>query len=573
MTTGADVQATFVATLVDEWVRAGVTDAVVAPGSRSTPILDALARDGRVRLHVVLDERSAGFMALGLGLATGRPAPVVTTSGTAAVELHPAVVEAHQAGVPLLAVTADRPSELHDVGAPQTIKQAGLYGSVLRGSADPGVPDLAAAGSWRAIGARSVADTVAHPSGPGPVHLNLQLREPLIGTPTQLPPGRPAGAPWHRVAAGGAQPSAEVVALLSGGAGRRGLIVAGQGAPDRGLLLAVAERLGWPVLAEPRSGARVSHPLVIGCADSLLRVPSVAALTPEIVLRVGRPWASKVVTQWLAHLDPTTAQVLVDPAGGWVDPERQVALLDRGDPDALCRDLLTSAPPTPAAPGWTQRWQQLEAAAQGAVDEQLAAEPGVTEAGVARALVAGLPADAALVTSSSMPVRDVEWWSAPRHGVTVMANRGANGIDGVLSTAVGVASGHRGPTAALVGDLAFLYDAGSLLGLTERDIPLTVVVVDNRGGGIFSFLPQATALPAERFERLWATPHDLDLVAVAGAYGLPARRLESIDALTEAIRAPATGASVLVLSTQRDANVEAHDRLNAAVHAAVDRLG
>jgi 2-succinyl-5-enolpyruvyl-6-hydroxy-3-cyclohexene-1-carboxylate synthase len=577
MTTGPDVQATLVATLVDEWVRGGVTDAVVAPGSRSTPVLDALAVDGRIRLHVVIDERSAGFVALGLGLATGRPAPVVTTSGTAAIELHPAVVEAHQAGVPLLAVTADRPAELHDVGAPQTVDQIGLYGTAPRWAVNVGVADSAASSSWRSLAARSVADTRWHPSGPGPVHLNLELREPLLGRAGTLPPGRAGGGPWHRVGAGvGAAPSEATLALLASGAGGRGLIVAGEGAPPPTLVLALASTLGWPVLADARSGCRVPHPLVVGAADSLLRVGSVAALHPDIVLRLGRPWASKVVAQWLAALGPEVVQILVDPTGSWVDPERRVAVVERCDPAVLCAVVVDEVAAgvqgqsgEPKTGDWAGGWQQAEAAAQAAIDTQLGTEAAVTEAAVARTVVGALPAGATLVVSSSMPVRDVEWWGATRTGLRVVANRGANGIDGVVSTAIGVAIGTAAPTVALVGDLAFLYDAGALLGVTERAVSLTFVVVDNRGGGIFSFLPQATLLPPARFERLWGTPHGVDLVALAAAYGVAARRVETVDDLHRTGKAPVPGVEVVVVTTDRQANVAAHERLHHAVADAV----
>jgi 2-succinyl-5-enolpyruvyl-6-hydroxy-3-cyclohexene-1-carboxylate synthase len=577
MSTGADVQATFVATLVDEWVRAGVTDAVVAPGSRSTPVLDALAVDGRIRLHVVLDERSGGFVALGLGLATGRPAPVVTTSGTAAVELHPAVVEAHQAGVPLVAVTADRPSELHHVGAPQTVDQVGLYGASTRWSVTCTVPDDAAIATWRSLASRTVADAVDHPAGPGPVHLNLELREPLLGTAGALPPGRPDGAPWHRVAPRhGSRPAASTVALLAA-AGSPGVIVAGAGAPDAACTLALAEALGWPVLADPRGGCRVPHPLVVAAADSLLRTPSVAGWRPTTVLQLGRPWASKVVGQWLAALGPATTHVVVDPAGTWVDPDRTAAVVERADPAALCRAVIEAvgAPPsrdegaTPPTAGWAAGWTGAERAAQTAIDDHLAGLDGPTEPGLARRVVAALPAGSTLFASSSMPVRDVEWWGAPRRDLTVVANRGANGIDGIVSTALGLALGTDGPLVCLTGDLAFLYDVGALYGATTRPVSLNFVVVDNDGGGIFSFLPQAAALPADRFERLWGTPHHLDLVTVARGYGVDAAAVDDLDTLEAAVRRPVRGIRVLVVRSDRTANVAAHDDLNAAVAQAV----
>lgn len=561
-------QDTFAATLVDEWARAGLTDAVVAPGSRSTPLTAALAADGRLRLHLVLDERSAGFLALGIGLATGRPAPVVVTSGTAAVELHPAVVEAHQAGVPLLAVTADRPPELHRVGAPQTVVQAGLYGDAVRFAADPGVPEAAASAGWRSLAARVVAETVAHPAGPGPVHLNVSFRDPLLGPPGPLPEGRDAGRPWH--ALGGRRllaPPPEVVGELAAAAGGEGLVVAGAGAGDAAVVL--AEALGWPVLADARSGARVPHPLVVAAADALLRVPEVAAWQPAHVVRLGRPWASKVLNQWLAGLPGSTRQVLVDPTGSWPDPERTAALVAAADPLLLATAVrgVTGGAHPPSA--WARRWQAAEAAAQAALEAGLEAEAGPTEAGVARATVAAAPDGGWLVTSSSMPVRDVEWYGAGRAGLTVVANRGANGIDGVLSTALGVAVGSGAPTVALLGDLAFLYDIGALLGAPQRPAQLTVVVVDNDGGGIFSFLPQAAALPAERFERFWGTPHGRDLVALAAAYGVSSRRVEDLGTLRKLLADPAPGVSVAVVPSERAANVAAHERLHAAVAAAV----
>jgi 2-succinyl-5-enolpyruvyl-6-hydroxy-3-cyclohexene-1-carboxylate synthase len=266
MSDAAAIQSAFAATLVDEWVRSGVTDAVVAPGSRSTPLTWAMAADERLRLHVVVDERSAGFLALGLGVGSGRPAVVVTTSGTAAVELHPAVVEAHQAGVPLIAVTADRPAELHGVGAPQTVEQDRLYGGAVRWSASPGVAEGAAAGTWRSLACRAVLEAAAGPWGPGPVHLNLAFREPLLASPAELPAGRPGGRPWHAAAPRSGAPAPEEVVELLARPGRRGVIVAGEGAGDAGEVHAAAAALGWPVLAEPRSGCRVPAPTTVAAA-------------------------------------------------------------------------------------------------------------------------------------------------------------------------------------------------------------------------------------------------------------------------------------------------------------------
>ena len=587
-----DVQAAFCAVLCDEWARAGVTDAIVCPGSRSTPLVAALDAEPRIRVTVVLDERSGGFTALGCGLATGRPAVVVTTSGTASVELHPAIVEAGQGYVPLIAVTTDRPPELHHVGAPQTVEQTGLFGPVVRWAVDPGVPELTSAGMWRSISARSVAEAVASPSGPGPVHVNLPFREPLLGdgAAVDVPPGREGGGLWHAVASNPpAVPPADAVELLRRHARGRGLIVAGHGADHGGpghgadAVVQLAEMLGWPLLADPRSGCRVPSGSVVSTADALLRTPEVSGWTPDLVLRIGAPWASKVLNQWLAGLPAGVPQVLVDPWGRWADPERKASLLVRSTARALSdaiRSCSGGGPDGGSGSGsgrtdWASGWAEVEKVARRAIDGLLGSgsELEMSEPAVAGAVLEAVPAGGSVVVSSSMPVRDVEWYGPPVVGRRVLSNRGANGIDGVVSTAVGAALGRgaeAGPTLALLGDLAFVYDAGALLWSSQRPLDLRLVVVDNDGGGIFSFLPQASALPPDRFERYWGTPHGLDLVAVAAAYGARAERVTTRQELGRFLSGPGdTGAKVAVVPSERRANVTAHDRLNAAVAEAV----
>ncbi len=566
MTPEADVQASFAAVLVDEWVRAGTTDAVVSPGSRSTPMLMALASDGRIRLHVVLDERSAGFVALGFGAATGRPAPVVTTSGTAAVELHPAVVEADLAGVPLLVVTADRPPELHHVGAPQTVEQAGCFGSAPRLSLDPGVPTAATAGGWRPLAGRALAVATDGPLGPGPVHLNLAFREPLVGrVEAALGPPREGARAWSEaIRPVPDEVDAPVLRALVMRRAEAGVIVAGAGAGDPQLVLDVASALGWPVLADPRSGVRVPHQRVVAAADALVRGGPVAAWEPTAVLRLGRPWASKVLAQWLARPRTDLVDVLVDPTGRWSDPDRRVTHVISGDPVGVCRALLARAGDGGhVASRWAARWGRAEEVAQRAIGEVLGG-PELSEPGIARRVLAAVPDGSVVVASSSMPIRDLEWFGQPRTGVTVHSNRGANGIDGVISTTIGVALSGV-PTVGLLGDLAFLYDAGALLWAAGRSIDCTLVVIDNCGGGIFSFLPQASALEPERFEAYWGTPHGLDLLSVARSYGVEAEKVGDLDALVAAVARPGPGLRVVVARTDRKANVEIHDRLNAAV--------
>jgi 2-succinyl-5-enolpyruvyl-6-hydroxy-3-cyclohexene-1-carboxylate synthase len=570
---GPDTTATFCATLVDEWARAGVAHAVVAPGSRSTPMALALAADDRLAVHVHHDERAAGFLALGIGRATGCPAVVLTTSGTAAVELHPAVVEAHHDEVPLLAVTADRPPELRDVGAPQTIDQAHLFGRAARWYAEPGVPDEVGRDRWRPLAARSVLETLGAP--PGPVHLNLAFREPLLGTAGDLPPGRPTGGAWHGTPAGRASlADLDAGALADAVRGRRGLIVAGgslgPGAADA--VHALGARLRWPVVADPRSGCRLPRPGTISHADEVLRVAAVAdRLAPEVVVRLGSLPASKVLGQWLARTGAW--QVGVTAHGARSDPDSTLAALLAVEPAAFCARLLEGLAPGGRAPdGWFEAWAAADAEAASAIREVLAGHTEPTEPAVARDVVDALPAGARLVVSSSMPVREVEWFAAPRDDVVVHANRGANGIDGVVATGIGVALGSGAPTAVLVGDIAFLYDANALAAVTRRSVDLVVVVVDNDGGGIFSFLPQAGALDEARFEQLFGTPHGTDLAALAGAHGVTVRRVDrQVDVAPAVSGALALGgAHVLLVATDRGKNVAVHDEIHSAVAAALD---
>jgi 2-succinyl-5-enolpyruvyl-6-hydroxy-3-cyclohexene-1-carboxylate synthase len=561
----ADAAATFCATLADELVRSGVEHAVVAPGSRSTPLALALAAEPRLRLHVFHDERSAAFAALGIGLATGRPAVVLCTSGTAAAELHAAVIEAHQAEVPLVVCTADRPLELQDVGAPQTIDQAHLYGGAVRRFVDLGPPDAASAGRWRSLVSRVVADALS--PWPGPVHLNLPFREPLLGRAGELPPGREDGAPWHRVVSGaGVLDAGELDRLAERLDRQRGVVVAGAGAGDPGAVHDLAVAAGWPVLADPRSGCRLPRASTVAAFDDLLRHEAFAAdHTPEVVLRLGRPPASKVLAQWLAGSRAEQVQVTATPA--WIDPDGTAALRVVADPTLLCRDLgkrLSAGARTP----WPARWRHAEERAQAAIDATLAGAAGPTEPGLARALIAALPDGALVVASSSMPIRDVEWYGAPRDGVRILANRGANGIDGVVSTAVGAAIASGRPTALLIGDIAFLHDANGLLGLAGRAADLTVVVADNDGGGIFSFLPQATEVDEDRFEQLFGTPHGVDPTAIAAAHGIPSSELVDLRSLVDHVGA-GRGPQVLRVRTDRAENVAVHRAIHEAVAAAL----
>jgi 2-succinyl-5-enolpyruvyl-6-hydroxy-3-cyclohexene-1-carboxylate synthase len=547
------VQATFAATLVDEWVRRGVTDAVICPGSRSTPM--ALALAARLRIHVRLDERSAGFFALGLSMASGVPAVISVTSGTAAAELHASVVEAHQGHVPLIVCTADRPPELHHVGAPQTIEQVGLFTTSTRWSCDPGVPDASQAGSWRPLAARAVAEAREGPFGPGPVHLNLAFRDPLVGDPGPLPERRGpvvvGPPPGPRMVWGDGAP-------LKG----RGLIIAGGGATsDPGQLLLLGERLGWPILADPRSGCRLEG--TIAAADAIVRTDPTA---PDTVVLLGTPWLSKVLGDYVAGAAGKGARIIaVDPWRRWADPSHVVSEFHQIATESWIAAATESARPTSS--DWLSWWRSAEGAAQSAIDATLGER--VSEPLVARVLARHAAAvGATILVSASMPMRDLEWYApALPAPPTVMANRGANGIDGVVSTALGIASTGR-RTFALLGDLTFLHDVSGLVNLP--DVPCTFVVLDNGGGGIFSFLPQASVIERDQFELLFGTPPTSDIGQVARGFGLEARQVTTMTELQGALEASSSAPSFVRVSVpDRTENVAVHDAINQAVRLAL----
>ncbi len=560
------VQATFCATLVDEWERLGITDAVICPGSRSTPLALPLAE--RLRTHVRLDERSAGFFALGIAMSTGRPTVICVTSGTAAAELHPAVVEAHHGRVPLIVCTADRPPELHHTGAPQTIEQAGLFPAATRWEATLGVPSEGQQATWRPLAVRAYAESLLGPHGPGPVHLNLAFREPLTGTPATLP--RRSGP---KIVIPDVQSCTQLAEPLSG----RGIFIVGGQAPrppESARLIELAARLGWPIMADPRSGCRVEG--TIAAADSIVRSNPP---TPDSIVLLGNPWLSRALGEYVSKAAEAAARVVVvDPWRGWADPNRAATEFHHCATDPWLTAALDGA--SPCEPQWLVSWQTLEKKAQEAIAGVLGT--GLNEPQVARAVhrYAGATG-ATIVVSASMPIRDLEWFATtesvpPR----VLANRGANGIDGVVSTALGVAAsestpqGRPGPgpgtgrTIALLGDLAFLHDVSGLVNLP--DVPGTFVVVDNGGGGIFSFLPQASSIEPTQFERLFGTPPTSDIGAVARGFGLHVYDVTTLSELEPALAASTSApALVRVMVPGRAENVALHEAINEAVRLAL----
>ncbi|MGY1651436.1 2-succinyl-5-enolpyruvyl-6-hydroxy-3-cyclohexene-1-carboxylic-acid synthase [Geodermatophilus sp. SYSU D01119] len=536
----------FARVLVDELVRGGVRDAVVAPGSRSAPVALALAaaeRAGLLRLHVRIDERTASFLALGLARASGRPVPVLTTSGTATAHLHAAVLEADTSGVPLLALTADRPPELRSTGANQTIEQPGLYGGAVRWAADVGVPEAGREAAqnryWRSVVSRALlAATGAMSGDPGPVQLDLPLRDPLLPEEEPGPlagpwAGRDDGGPWT----GGAGAPAGGDPLPDA---PRTLVVAGDGPSASGRAWADgAAAAGWPVVAEPSGGAWTGDAvrggaLLLGAPDWL------AEHRPARVVVVGRPTLSRPVSALLA--DPRVRVETVVTGPRWPDPARSSTSVTRAVPP--------SGPP--ADPAWAAAWWAAAGRVGAAVDALLDDAPGLTAARLARDVVAALPAGALLVLGSSTPVRDVDRLAVPRGDVAVLANRGVAGIDGTISTAIGAALVHGGPAVALMGDLTFLHDLqGLLTGEGEARPDLTVVVPDNDGGGIFAQLEPGRPAYERDYRRVFGTPHGRDLVAVARALGWEATAVTAAGELPGALALG--GPRVVVVRTDQRA--------------------
>jgi len=548
--------------MIDELIRCGVSDIVLGAGSRSAPLAFAAAaaeERGEVRLHVRVDERVAGFLALGIGKATGVPAAVITTSGTATTNLLPAIVEAHESSVPLLAVTADRPPRLRGVGANQTIEQAGAFSRYTRMDTDMGTANADSEGNryWRSTIARCVA--VATDSiSPGPVHVNVPLDTPLVGAQLlqPLPPelrGRADGKPWTadaRLVAGMSIPLDEALALLDEQADvpARGVIVVGDHDDDDAIDLIdeLADSLGWPVISEPSGRASAAEtglahgPLV--CDDDAFR----AAHAPEIVLTVGRVGLYRSILQLVSA---AAMHVAVDTSSQWSDPTRSADL------------VLASVPLPPAeaasAPSWWESWERADLLAAAAVETVLGSAAGApTGMQVARVVADVAPADGQLFLGASSVVRHVGSFAGRSlAGVSVVGNRGASGIDGCVSTAWGVAIGAQGagagPAIALVGDEAFWYDSNALAVPENEGRPdLVIVVADNDGGGIFSTLEQGAPEYATAFERVFGVPLGIELDALAAAFGVQVHRATDLPSLRETLEASlGDGIQVIVVPT------------------------
>ncbi len=536
--------------LVTALVAAGVRDVVLAPGSRSAPLAYALAGAagaGWLRVHVRVDERSAAFVAL--GLARDRPTAVVTTSGTAVANLHPAVLEAAHAHLPLVVVTADRPHELRGVGANQTTDQVKIFGDAVRGywevPADHGEDTaLVRSAVVRAVTAANGSRT----RNPGPVHLNVAFADPL--TPDdEWSPGQPP-SPWVQVLA--ARPAAEVELPR----GPRTVVVAGDGAPSQ--ISAVTERWGWPVLAEPASGVR-SSAFALVAGRVLLGIEDLAGPVERVVV-LGRPTLSRSVTRLLARTDVQV--VVVSGHADWADVAGTAAL--------VCDGITVPGPPSAAEQLWWLRWAGAAAAADGVLNSAR----GLDGTAVANLLLG--TAESTVVLGSSMAVRHADLTAGVGEELSpelVVANRGLAGIDGTISTATGLALAGR-QVRALVGDLTFLHDVGGLArGRLEPEVDLQVIVLDDGGGTIFATLEHGRPEHQGVFERYFATPQQLDVAALAAGFGARYARIESLPDLGRELSAPVRGRSVLHVlldpQTERTRAVELVRQVEAAARAAL----
>ena len=591
--------------LVDELARCGMRAACTSPGSRSAPLVLSLAQEPRLRCFSHVDERCSGFFALGLAKASGLPVAVACTSGTAAAELLPAAIEAREARVPLLLLTADRPAELRENGAGQAIDQLELFGSAAKWFFEVSVHEagdeqlrwmrtLACRAYWTALADR-----------PGVVHLNFPLREPLVADiePSQDTSGRADGRPYVSrpvrppvgIGAGGEQQL--LLSELVAGA-RRGVIVAGREERQDGMGEAAArfaDAAGWPLLADPLSGARQGA-AAIAHYDALLRDDAFAAsLAPDLILRVGDLPISKPLRTWLAGLSDVR-QLALDPEGAWQDPASVVSDSLALDPAATLRQLAgaqaaPAAPPEDGERDWLAAWRSADERAAEAILGVLGNDD-LSEPAVAAELGVLLPEQATLFVASSMPVRDIEtFWPVRPHPPRVLCNRGANGIDGIVSSAFGTAAHGAGPVVLLIGDVALAYDIGGLLAATRLRLKLTIVLLDNAGGGIFDFLavsdasmarapePHAgefdgadpsgfTEVADDIYTRHIATPTGLDFARAAGLYGLTHERATSsveLRAALERALSPQAGSTIVHVRTDRSHNVELHRNVWSSV--------
>jgi 2-succinyl-5-enolpyruvyl-6-hydroxy-3-cyclohexene-1-carboxylate synthase len=598
VTIGADQAAfAYIGAFVDELSRGGVRHVCVCPGSRSTPLALTIANHPSLRTWMHIDERSGAFFALGLARALDEPVALLCTSGTAAANFFPAVVEAKSGGVPLLILTADRPPELRDIGAAQTIDQNRLYGSHAKWFVEVALPEAKPSllRYARTLAARAISNAVTTPAGP--VHLNFPFREPLVPAPVGQPAGlsdedalawtgKPDGAPWVSVAHSIHAADDETVESLAARIRKAEspLIICGpQHDPELATpLVQLAASIGAPLLVDPLSQVRWgSHDRssLIDRYDAALRHDTTAAgLAPDLVVRIGGVPTSKALGQYLQRHE-STYHVVVD-AARWPDPLMLADEMIHSVPRHLCEqlvDVLGEGGVPPRRSRWLNRWKSIDSVTCSALNTHSASLNESFEGRSLADVVACLPDGATLFVSSSMPVRDLDAFApGDDRQIRILSNRGANGIDGVVSTALGAAAASAvtsgGPLVLVIGDLALYHDMNGLMAARLHALDATIVVLNNDGGGIFSFLPQATQ--ASHFEELFGTPHGLNFAPAAELYGAEYHEAVDSDSLRRSVTASIAGSGlhIVELRSDRARNVELHRDAWASVFAELDKL-
>lgn len=560
------------AAIVDTWVTLGLRHAVICPGSRSTPLAFALAQHPNIQSWSHIDERSAAFFALGLSKVSGVPTVVLCTSGTAGAHFLPAAIEAFHGHVPLLLVTADRPWELQGFGAQQTMEQGQLFGRFVRGEELLAAPEDAPAMFRHLKAVATRAFETANGVVRGPVHVNAPFREPLAPASSAVTQATGSvvqvGVQPTRISRPLQQPSAQALDALAPLLSRceRGLIVVGPRVKDAQFaeaLHALAEQLRFPVIAEAASNVRFGHGESIAVYDALLRhAPFANSHLPQVVLRFGGALTCKTPQAWL---DSSGARIFAfSDDGTWIDPLHTAEQLFVGDTVEACRGLASRVATAKPSAYW-KSWQ----AAASKVSAIIANLPVLSEPAIARTVARALPANAQLMVSSSMPIRDLDSFAmSDDKSVAVHCNRALNGIDGMASTAFGIAAASNQPTVLLTGDVAMLHDLGGWAAAGRLDVGLTAVVVNNDGGGIFHFLPVASA--GGPFETYFGTPHGTNFSTVAALAGARYQRIENVEQLRSAISNAKPGErQLLEVRTDRQANVQVHARFFQTVAEAL----
>ncbi|HEY4034273.1 MAG TPA: 2-succinyl-5-enolpyruvyl-6-hydroxy-3-cyclohexene-1-carboxylic-acid synthase [Ktedonobacteraceae bacterium] len=593
----------YINAFVDELQRSGIHNVIICPGSRSTPLALAIAQHPALRIWMHVDERSAAFFGLGMAKRLGLPVALLCTSGTAAVNFMPAIVEAKLSHVPLLVLTADRPPELRDCGAPQAIDQNRLYGTHVKWFTETALPEATneALRYIRTLANRAIALTQAVP--PGPVHLNFPFREPLTPESHTNPPP-PTQQKWHdRIAWQGRldnepyirvhdipqnfAPKATIEYLIETVDNTsEGLIIAGPLDNPTLIepLIELAQRLGYPILADPLSQLRCgphSHSHIVTAYDALLHCTAfMHNMPPRLILRFGAMPTSKTLLLYLKHYHDCP-QAVIDGHGSWEEPTQLADMLIHIDPVAFCQDVLRMLgshvdrhTTQDAASPWLATWQQRDQLARETLHAKLQEFEPLFEGRVFTELADLLPDGTNLFAGNSMPVRDLDsfFWRTQRH-VRILGNRGASGIDGVVSTALGISavSGKDETNVLVIGDLSFFHDLNGLLAARLHQLNLTIVLINNDGGGIFSFLPQANY--PEHFEQLFGTPTGLDFHPVVQMYGGHFRRIATWQEFRQALTDSLTsgGLHVIEVPTERAKNVEMHRQLWLAIEQELRR--